>query len=126
MIRSFLNKYCFYIYAIGLSLLPMTSFGHGTKVVDIPQKKAIQKHQQQWKIGKVHYLKFEGGFYGIVTNQSEKLLPMNLPKEYRLEGTVLALKGDLIKDMLTTQQWGKPFKINQYKVLELGADANTQ
>lgn len=118
-------------YLLPLCILPMTSFAQPDKpmpdkTMDVSQTMTAKEYQQQgWKTGKVHYLNFEGGFYGIVTDQNEKLLPMNLPKAYRIEGTVLALKGEFMTDMLTTQQWGKLFKISDYKVLELGVEANT-
>ena len=118
-------------YLLSLCLLPMITFAQPDKTMpdktmDVSQTKTVKEYQQQgWKTGKVHYLNFEGGFYGIVTDQNEKLLPMNLPKAYRIEGTVLALKGEFMTDMLTTQQWGKLFKISDYKVLEVGVEANT-
>ena len=76
--------------------------------------------KKSWQQVTVKYLNFEGGFYGLVSSTGEKLLPMNLAKEYQLEGTKLKVKGQLIKDMMTIQQWGEPFKITDVELIKLG------
>jgi hypothetical protein len=73
-----------------------------------------------WQEVTVNYYDFEGGFYGLVTKTGDKLLPMNLAKEFQLPGTVLKVQGQLIKDMMTIQQWGQPFKITHVELISLG------
>jgi len=76
--------------------------------------------EKGWQEVTVNHYDFEGGFYGLVTNTGDKLLPMNLAKEYQLPGTVLKVQGELIKDMMTIQQWGQPFKITHVELITLG------
>ncbi|WDE05681.1 hypothetical protein SG34_001690 [Thalassomonas viridans] len=75
---------------------------------------------QEWQHGTVKYLTMEGGFYGIVTDEGKKLLPMGLAAEYRQHGAKVRVKGELIKDMMTIQQWGTPFKITEIELLAPG------
>ncbi len=80
------------------------------------KKTDVQKEELMWKTGTVHYFDFEGGFVGIVTDKGEKLLPMGLKAEYRQVGAILKIKGKLVTDMMTIQQWGTPFKITNIKL----------
>jgi len=79
-----------------------------------------EKKEQAWQQVTVNYYDFEGGFYGLTSQTGDKLLPMNLAKQYKLQGTVLKVKGEVIKDMMTIQQWGQPFKIYDVELIKLG------
>ncbi len=68
----------------------------------------------------VNYYDIEGGFYGLVSKNGEKLLPRNLAKEYQVSGTELKVKGLIIKDMVTIQQWGQVFEITNVELIKLG------
>lgn len=80
----------------------------------------IVKKEQAWQQVTVKYYDFEGGFYGLISQTGDKLLPMNLAKQYKLQGTILKVKGELIKDMMTIQQWGQPFRISDIELIKLG------
>ena len=82
--------------------------------------KVTVKNEQAWQQVTVNYYDFEGGFYGLTSKAGDKLLPMNLAKQYKLQGTILKVKGELIKDMMTIQQWGQPFRIIEVEVIKLG------
>lgn len=82
------------------------------------------KQAKIWQQVSVKYYNFEGGFYGLTTEEGTQLLPMNLAKKYQLSDTVLKVKGDIIKGMVTTKQWGQPFNIIEVKLISLGK--NTQ
>lgn len=79
-----------------------------------------EKKEQVWQQVTVNYYDFEGGFYGLTSQTGDKLLPMNLAKQYKLQGTVLKVKGEVIKDMMTIQQWGQPFRIAEVELIKLG------
>ena len=64
-----------------------------------------------WQQGTIQHFNFEGGFYGIITNEGEKLLPMNLPQHYQKKGLKIKVRGQLITDIMTMNQWGSPFQI---------------
>ncbi len=76
--------------------------------------------KMMWMQGRVQFLDFEGGFYGIITDDGKKLLPMNLKAEYHQLGAVIQFKGYVMKDVVTIQQWGTPFKIAEIKLLKAG------
>jgi len=75
---------------------------------------------EQWHKVTVKYFDFEGGFYGLISNEGKKFLPMNLTKKYRVDGTLLEVKGKVIKDMMTIQQWGTAFNITEVNLIKLG------
>ncbi len=76
--------------------------------------------KESWQQVTVKYLDFEGGFYGLVSENGVKLLPMDLPEKYKVAGTILRVKGIFIADMMTIQQWGKAFKIAEIELIKMG------
>lgn len=75
-----------------------------------------------WFIAEVFYVPLEGGFFALVTDEKERLMPLNLPKNYCQHGTKVRVKGQLKNDIMTIQQWGSPFHI---EAIELIAPAPT-
>jgi hypothetical protein len=67
----------------------------------------------------VNYMKLEGGFYGLVTKEGQHWLPMNLPNEFKKHGAMVKVKGHEIKDIMTIQQWGKPFSITDIQLIKM-------
>ena len=94
----------------------------GKKINQAGAKQMMKKQEQQWQQVTVKYFDFEGGFYGLLADNGEKYLPMNLSKEYKVEGTVLKVKGHVIKGMMTTTQWGEPFEVSDILLITLGKD----
>ena len=72
-----------------------------------------------WQQGRVQYINIEGGFYGIITDSGEKILPMNMAKEFAKDGAIVRIKGK-IKKVATIQQWGTPFTITDIELIEPG------
>ncbi len=70
--------------------------------------------------GTIHYIAIEGGFYGIITDKGEKLLPLNLNKQYMKHGTIISFSGSYEKDVMTIQQWGNPYKLDDVHVISEG------
>jgi len=99
---------------------------------DLPAKKAISEKMPttgaQMKVeqakfsrtGTIQFIAIEGGFYGIITEKGEKLLPMNLDPQYLINGTIISFEGTYIKDLVTIQQWGRPFRISKVQVIKKG------
>lgn len=69
--------------------------------------------------GTIQFNQQEGGFYGIVTSDGKKILPVNLAKEYYQDGAIIQFSGEY-KDVMTIQQWGKPFTIKEIKIIKPG------
>lgn len=84
------------------------------------QEKIPTEQGEYWQGVTVIYNDFEGGFYGLVNGAGKKLLPMNLAQEYKVNGTKLRVKGHIIKDMMSIQQWGTAFKITEVELVSLG------
>ncbi|OQX55879.1 MAG: hypothetical protein B5M53_03620 [Candidatus Cloacimonas sp. 4484_209] len=68
--------------------------------------------------GTIEYISLEGGFYGIVTDEGEKYLPLNLPEEFKKDGLRVWFKAKP-KKVTTNQMWGKPIEILEIKLREV-------
>ncbi|MCD6563489.1 MAG: protease complex subunit PrcB family protein, partial [Thermoproteales archaeon] len=68
--------------------------------------------------GTIEYISLEGGFYGIVTDEGEKYLPLNLPEEFKKEGLRVWFKAKP-KNVATNQMWGKPIEILEIKLIKV-------
>ncbi|MCH7590511.1 hypothetical protein IIB34_05700 [PVC group bacterium] len=69
-------------------------------------------------VGEVRYMEFEGGFYGIVSDQGDKYYPLNLEEEYRKDGLRVSFEA-VPADVMTIQMWGIPVEIHSIKVIEV-------
>ena len=58
--------------------------------------------------GTVTFIALEGGFFGIVTPAGEKYLPVNLPRDFQVDGLVVAFTAREEKDTATIAMWGTP------------------
>ncbi|ABN58384.1 MULTISPECIES: putative hemolysin [Methanoculleus] len=63
------------------------------------------------KTGTVTFVDLEGGFYGIVADDGERYLPLDLDETYRVDGMRLTFVGEIARDTATIQQWGTPIEI---------------
>ncbi len=61
--------------------------------------------------GTVTYFDLEGGFFGIVTNDLEYYLPLNLPPEFERNGLKITFNAVADPDVMTIQMWGTPIRI---------------
>jgi hypothetical protein len=75
--------------------------------------------------GTIQFLNLEGGFYGIVTDEGKKLLPMNLDKAFHKPGAIVKVSGEYV-DIMTIQQWGTPFKITDIQLIKEGQGDSNQ
>lgn len=91
---------------------------------DAAQQELDRKMIQQWQKGKIVFNVFEGGFFGIITDSGEKLLPMNLTNQYRQVGAIVKFKGKKNKDVMTTKQWGTSYTIEAIELISKGKSSN--
>jgi len=61
--------------------------------------------------GTITYIDLEGGFYGLVTSDGVKYLPLDLPDEFKQDGLKVDFSGVIDPDIMTIQMWGQPLKI---------------
>ncbi len=80
----------------------------------------IDKEVLVWQKTTVTYISLEGGFFGLLTEDGEKLLPLKLPKKFRQDGAIVNVLGKAKKNIVTFQQWGVPFEIQQINLLQPG------
>lgn len=66
--------------------------------------------------GKVVYLSFEGGAYGIVDDSGRQFLPLNMPNQLKKEGAKVSC---IVKpsDAETMIMWGEPVTIESFETL---------
>ena len=56
--------------------------------------------------GTVVYLSFEGGFYGILSDEGERYDPINLPLEYQKAGLRVRFTAKERNDLDSSHMWG--------------------
>ena len=61
--------------------------------------------------GTVTYMDYEGGFYGITTDDGGKYFPMNLGEEFREDGLRVRFTMRERNDVMTTTMWGRTVEI---------------
>lgn len=58
----------------------------------------------------VTYVPLEGGFYGLVTDDGARYLPLNLDDAFRRDGLRVRAEGT-VADVATIQMWGTPVRL---------------
>ena len=62
-------------------------------------------------IGTIQYVELEGGFYGLVADDSTRYNPQNLSEEYQEDGLRVRFRAVTKDDVMTTQMWGTPVEM---------------
>jgi len=66
-------------------------------------------------VAEVRWISLEGGFYGLVSNDGRKFMPLNLSETFRKEGLKIRVKGR-VKNVVSIYMWGIPFEIYEIDV----------
>ena len=66
--------------------------------------------------GKVVYLSFEGGAYGIIDQHVKKYLPINMPNQLKKDGAQV-ICNVRPADVVSTMMWGEPVYIYAFETL---------
>ncbi|HZI53695.1 MAG TPA: hypothetical protein VFD56_08335 [Chitinophagaceae bacterium] len=66
--------------------------------------------------GKVVYLSFEGGAYGIIDHSGRKYLPLNMPNQLKKDGVEVVCHVRP-SDAETMIMWGEPVTIESFETL---------
>lgn len=61
--------------------------------------------------GTIKYINLEGGFYGIISDNGQKLDPINLKKEFKKDGLRVKFVYSIKKGAMSIHQWGKIIEI---------------
>jgi inhibitor of cysteine peptidase len=65
--------------------------------------------------GTVKYISLEGGFYGIITDKNEHYDPINLSKEFQVDGKRVIFSYKERKDLASFHMWGIIIEIIEIK-----------
>lgn len=66
--------------------------------------------------GRVKYLDFEGGFWGIVDQSGKEWLPINMPEQLKVDGANVEITASQ-SDVMTMYSWGVPIEITGFHTL---------
>jgi len=72
----------------------------------------------QTHVGFIVYKAFEGGFYAFENNQGKRFTLLGLEKQFRRNGLKVQIKGVPQPDVMTTTQFGIPFRLSNITVLD--------
>lgn len=74
---------------------------------------ATQPDKQNYvsKTGTIKFLCFEGGFYGIVSDDGKHYDPGSLDQEFQVDGLRVEFEAETIHSMATIHMWGTPVSI---------------
>jgi hypothetical protein len=61
--------------------------------------------------GRIVYLGFEGGFYGIEADDGSSYDPVNLPPNFRIEGLRVKFTVKILIGMASVHMWGRLVEI---------------
>ena len=73
-------------------------------------------------VGAVTFVERDGGFWGIVTADSTRFRPTNLPVEFEREGMVIEFEGYVLDEERVAGEWGIPVLLNEVEVSLDGKD----
>ena len=57
--------------------------------------------------GKIVFLDFEGGFFGIKADDGSHYDPINLPNEFKIDGLLIEFKAKILHDAISFHMWGE-------------------
>lgn len=76
---------------------------------------SASSEEEKVTVGTVKYNSLEGGFYGIITDDNQSLDPINLPKEFQVDGKRIHFSYKEKKDRVSIHMWGIIIEIIQIK-----------
>jgi inhibitor of cysteine peptidase len=68
--------------------------------------------------GTVVFVKLEGGFFGIITDNGNRYVPINLRKEFQKDGLKIKFEAQLRPELSGIHMWGKYIEITNIVSME--------
>lgn len=68
--------------------------------------------------GTIQFIELEGGFYGIISDDGEQYLPLNLPQEFEQDGLGVQFTLEVVEDHFSFFMWGVSVEIIDIAILE--------
>lgn len=69
-------------------------------------------------IGTIRRKHIEGGFWGLDGKDGEKYMPSGLNTDLLVDGMVIEVKGIIVEDVMTFQQYGKMLKVKESRIID--------
>jgi len=66
--------------------------------------------------GTIMHVERDGGFWGIVTKDSTRFRPTNLPAEFEQEGMEVEFEGYVLSEERVEGEWGIPVELTEVEV----------
>lgn len=63
--------------------------------------------------GRIKYLSFEGGFWGIETKENN-FVPLNMPEQLKADGIICSCRISVLDDVESIFGWGMPCRITSF------------
>jgi hypothetical protein len=80
--------------------------------------------------GTIKYIKLEGGFYGIISDDGKHYDPLNLPVKYQKDGLKVKVKASLADNQASFHMWGTLINIisinafhQNFETIEIGSNS---
>ena len=67
--------------------------------------------------GTIRHLSFEGGAWGIETDEGDKLLPVNLEERHRVDGLRVRFHAESVS-VLGIVQWGRAVRLSDVRPVD--------
>ncbi len=97
----------FYITAvICITIITIWSMNFGCAV-----KQKSGQENTILKSGTVRFIDLEGGFYGIIGDDGKKYDPINLSREFQVDGLPVRFEAKVRDDVAAIRMWGTPIEI---------------
>ena len=61
--------------------------------------------------GTIKHLDLDGGFHGIVGDDGQNYNPVELNREFQMDGLKVTFQAQILTDRVKTNRWGTPVKI---------------
>ena len=116
-------RYAFASFVAGLLLLAACSSSQDAPPLDVARANPTDAQVPEFGaadgpppedivsgVGVIRYLDLEGGFYGLIANDSTRYTPTNLDAAFQEDGLEVRFRG-VLQDVMTMQMWGKPLEI---------------
>ncbi|GGF53146.1 hypothetical protein [Alteromonas lipolytica] len=85
--------------------------------MDQPQQATNQQALTAYT-GTIVYQTLEGGFFSLITPDSQRFTLRHLPPQYRRDGLVVKITGQVNKDIITFTQFGEVLDVSDVLVLD--------
>lgn len=69
-------------------------------------------------MGTIEFIDLEGGFYGIISDDDQHYLPVDLPEEYQQDGLRISFTLEESEDAFSIFMWGILVEIVDIAILE--------